>query len=233
MQLNNLSPTINGFVEVNGSLQCSKTPLDGSSVNCTIGTTDCFTYYACGELDAIGFVSLVPRYDKFGNFIGYTNEYTYNASLTGGSGSVVYNWSGPGSPNWAFGNTFTFIYRGSNPHVYLLANDLVTGCVYTWQSGSWKTVVAEPGAELTLQVGPNPANSSDKLSLRFNLPSADEFSVGIYDLSGKLIMDIPTQDDTYAGDHLLELDPNLSPGVYLVRLNTGTHGSKTSKLIVQ
>lgn len=234
MTLSNLAHTINGYVEGNGVLQCSATPLDGNSVECNIGTTDCFNYSACGELDVYGYAELEPIYDMMGNIIAYGSRYTYFAFIIGGSGDYTYSWSTIGVPHIGTGSTFSFVdpNRGT-PRSYLTVTDNVTGCVYTWRSGRFKTDDLEPAGELTLQAGPNPASTTDRITLRFNLPTDDTYNLGVYDMSGKLVLDIPTQNETTAGEHTLQLNKNLSPGIYLVRLTTGTHGAKTSKLIVQ
>lgn len=139
LYLNNMAHTFNGYIEANGVQQCSATPLDGSSVECTIGITDCFTYSACGELDVNGYVELIPVYDMMGNIVSYRTRYTYWATITGGSGNYTYSWSTIGVPQIGTGSSYNFLNpnRG-NPRSYLTVTDNVTGCVYYWRS-SFKT----------------------------------------------------------------------------------------------
>ncbi len=233
MQLSNLSLPVNGEVKINGALQCSKSPLDGSSLSCNIGWIDCFTYLSCGELNVTSSAELVPVWDKWGNFLGHQPRYTYIASIPGGSGNYTYSWSGPGYPSSSTGNTFVFNYNATNPAVYLTVTDNVTGCTYTYWSGKKTGAEGELSQELSIVTGPNPASAGEKITVNFNLPTADDYQLAIFDLSGKKIAEAPSQDDSFAGEHSIELTPVLSPGIYLVRLNTSNHGSKTSKLVVQ
>lgn len=234
MVLGNVTTTVDGFISDNGIVQCSAFPLDGNELICDIGEVDCFTYHPCDvDLNVFGWVTSVGQYDKYGNFIGYINEFHYNSTPIGGSGNFTYNWTSVGTPSASGSASYVFTHPSNNPFIYLRVEDNVTGCIYTFRAGFPKAVISEVGEELTLEAGPNPLSAGKQVTVKFNLPTEDSFELGIYDVNGKLMHDIPAQLSSHSGAHSIQMDPQLSAGIYIVRLITGAHGSKTSKLIVQ
>lgn len=66
---------------------------------------------------------------------------------------------------------------------------------------------------------PNPFNPST--TLRVNLPQTAAVSVTVYDLTGRVVMQLPARS-LQAGRHSITLDAsNLSTGVYIYRVSTG------------
>ncbi len=79
-----------------------------------------------------------------------------------------------------------------------------------------------------LNAYPNPVNSI--LNVDFFLPEADDVSVSVYDLSGKLI-DIIQKENKSKGNNLISFDVSgLAKGIYLLRLS-GHKQSSTTKFI--
>ena len=234
MTLSNLAWQVNGVIQKNGVTECTETPLDGSDFTCDIGLVDCFNYTVCGNLSVNGLAYLDPIYDIFGNIVGFNTVYSYTANISGGSGNYTYFWSGNGTP--AFGNqsTYNFTLPSGKPDVYLQVVDNVTGCMYYWESRrARKTQEVFVDETLGLQVGPNPASTSSQITLQLDLPSNDQFDLDIFDINGRMVLDLPAGATGPGGAQKLTLDPNLAPGMYLIRLQTEEHGSRMKKLIVQ
>jgi hypothetical protein len=82
-----------------------------------------------------------------------------------------------------------------------------------------------------VQLAPNPTAGRQATSLRYELQSAATPSVTILDLTGRTVATVPAQPQV-AGAHALALPTPAAPGLYLVRLTTGTQ-SQTLKLIVE
>ncbi|RMH71254.1 MAG: T9SS C-terminal target domain-containing protein [Gemmatimonadetes bacterium] len=78
---------------------------------------------------------------------------------------------------------------------------------------------------------PNPFNP--QTTIRFDLPSADQISLNIYNLSGKLVQQVIQNQYYSAGSHTVEWDAsNLSSGVYLYQLETLHHQSQIRRAVV-
>lgn len=83
---------------------------------------------------------------------------------------------------------------------------------------------AEIPSEFTLTgAHPNPFNPSTTIS--FSLPEASQITMSVYDLSGRVVATL-NSSWLEAGSHEIVFDgSNLSSGVYLYRLNAGTHNA--------
>ncbi|HOY31173.1 MAG TPA: T9SS type A sorting domain-containing protein [Bacteroidales bacterium] len=87
------------------------------------------------------------------------------------------------------------------------------------------------GAEMTLRSYPNPFNSST--SIMFTLPEDSRVTLGVYDLSGKLISTLFDGDAGKDREYIMDFDGSmLSSGVYIYRMITN-HGVYTGKLILE
>jgi len=68
-------------------------------------------------------------------------------------------------------------------------------------------------------VYPNPFNAAAQI--KFNLPEAGMVKVGVYDLSGRLALELASRRYA-AGSHQIEFNGTaLASGVYVVRLEAG------------
>jgi hypothetical protein len=80
-----------------------------------------------------------------------------------------------------------------------------------------------------MTVYPNPANNA--ASVMFDLKAGSTLSIGMYDITGKLVKSIFTGEKT-SGSHAFTVDlSNVQPGFYTVRMATAV-GSKTVSLVV-
>ena len=233
MTLLEMSHEIQGTFLKNGVVECFTNDLDGSSLTCEMGKIECFNYQECNaNVSVFGFISLVPIYDRWGNIVGYTNGFTWNANVTGGSGNYTYSWTGDGTPSSGSGSTFNFQFPGNKPEVFLTVTDNETGCVYYWSAGK-KAGEEDMIFETAMQIGPNPAGSGSPIKVTMDLEEADTWQVKVFDLQGRLMTNIPEQTTPRGGHYEISLNQSFAPGVYLVQLHTANQGVKTRKLIVQ
>ena len=73
---------------------------------------------------------------------------------------------------------------------------------------------------LKIQTYPEPFASS--VHARYNLPTTVHVSVSIYDVTGKVVKHILTNELQSPGEHILEIEAsNLSQGTYYLRIDTG------------
>ena len=77
-------------------------------------------------------------------------------------------------------------------------------------------------------ITPNPV--TDHLNVSFSIPSSGTVSIGIFDLSGRMVQNL-SETQTTAGSHSMSFSTELSTGVYLCQLSSG-EGSVTQKLVV-
>lgn len=232
MSLTGKSHTIIGHILKNGTELCTKNPLDGFSMVCDLGKIDCFNYSPCdADLNVYGYATSEPQYDRQGNIVGYISSYTYNASVVGVSGSYSYAWNSNGSPSTGSNQSYTFTSLNSNPTIYLAVTDTETGCVYYWSTNGKTNATSFEGA-FDLMVGPNPAFASDELTVKVNLPVADSYQLGVYDLNGRLMLDLPAQVGDHVGEYSHRIQQSLAPGVYLLRVQTAGHGNMTRKITI-
>jgi CubicO group peptidase (beta-lactamase class C family) len=88
-----------------------------------------------------------------------------------------------------------------------------------------------PEAPAIVGVFPNPFSAWATIS--FELPQPGPATLGVYDFSGRLI-DTPFDAVAAAGQHVVDLDgSSLLPGVYLLRLDTGTESSTARCLLLR
>lgn len=109
----------------------------------------------------------------------------------------------------------------------------------TVHGGFWYTikrdVVAAPLVETPVEFRLNqnyPNPFMNKTTLPFSLPKEADIRIGVYDLNGRLVTDIP-KETLPAGHHELVLTSDgLSPGTYFCRLDAGEYTAiKTLVLI--
>lgn len=85
--------------------------------------------------------------------------------------------------------------------------------------------------EPLLSVVPNPANGSAEI--RYHLQQETSTIVSLYDFTGKIIEAYMNDQPQAAGDHQLTIHvDNLTPGLYLCVLRTGTGLVQTEKVVV-
>jgi uncharacterized delta-60 repeat protein len=78
---------------------------------------------------------------------------------------------------------------------------------------------------------PNPFNPTT--TLRVELPEASNVAVTVYDLTGRIVMQLPARN-LQAGRHNITLDASrLGSGVYLYRLSTGTWAASGKMTLVK
>ncbi len=131
-------------------------------------------------------------------------------SVSGGTGSYSYE--------WVFnGNFFSDEEDISNLDIgdYFLTVTDENGCALdtTIVVSFFDAVTYNPGLEQYVTLFPNPA--TDRLFLKFDLPSASAVSVSLYNLNGRLAL--PVVNDYFSRKTInLELN-NMAAGIYIVR----------------
>jgi hypothetical protein len=87
-------------------------------------------------------------------------------------------------------------------------------------------------AKIEVQVIPNPITSGGELRLR--MLAAGHTTVGIYDMLGRLVKELPAFDIADAGEYAVELDlSELLKGVYTVRVEQGNYLASTRFTVVR
>ena len=76
---------------------------------------------------------------------------------------------------------------------------------------------------------PNPV--TDRVTLKWQVPSSTPVSVNLYDATGRVVRNLYTANDNARAGTLVMEAKSLAAGIYLVRLETGK-GSATRKLVV-
>ena len=82
--------------------------------------------------------------------------------------------------------------------------------------------------KVEMNIFPNPANSSTNVS--FNLERADHVNIVLMDQSGRIVSNI-FNGHRSAGNQKIEMDLNVSPGMYLVKMESSS-ATKVERLIV-
>jgi|GEM_PF-1927665 len=106
--------------------------------------------------------------------------------------------------------------------------------------GFWHTirrdVVAAPLVETPVEFRLNqnyPNPFMNKTTLPFSLPKEVDVRIGIYDLNGRLVTDIP-KETLPAGHHELVLTSDgLSPGTYFCRLDAGEYTAIKTLILIR
>lgn len=109
---------------------------------------------------------------------------------------------------------------GSNDF-WLIKTESATGIADANLTGPWT-------AELS--VAPNPF--TDYAAVSFQLPEVAHVRLGIYDISGKLVVS-PINQIYEAGSHAVTInDSSLVPGVYILKLSTSSNHQTTQRVVV-
>jgi hypothetical protein len=86
----------------------------------------------------------------------------------------------------------------------------------------------QPSAVSRLLISPNPFSTSTTIS--YSLPTAANYSLKLYDVTGQLISTLASGNRN-AGNHTLTT-PTLARGIYVLKLTTN-NTTNTAKLIVE
>ena len=212
--------------------------------------TDTYTYDAKGNILTDIYATWVTNswansnritytYDVNGNRIVYLKEqwlssawvnsykhtYAYDAN---GNGTITdsYNWV---TGNWA-NNTTTnynlFIYYNNSAHNFYNASGYKMIATYEISTGISKPVML---SNCTLTNYPNPFSNSTTIS--YNLSSARNVNISVYDISGKEVTTLVNQAQQ-KGEYNIQFNAsNLQSGIYFYKIITGNK-SETGKMIL-
>jgi len=226
---------INVTTQRTGTTYCVKNNAEGSNFQCSLGTHRCIDWYPCtATISPLGYISLTPLYDFFGNIVGYIQRYTYNANVSGGSGSYSYDWDLAGSSAGSSGSGFTFNWNNpGSPSVSLTVTDNVSGCVYTWNNKTDGNLEVRTEGDPSVRAWPNPAAAGQAIELEYLAPEQDMVDIDVYDLQGRKVADVMAPQSVLVGIHNASIQTQLPAGTYFVRLTTSKHGSATTRIVVQ
>lgn len=88
-----------------------------------------------------------------------------------------------------------------------------------------------PGSVSLRQNYPNPFNPTT--SIQFELPSEQQVTLRVYDIMGRLVATLSDNQSFSAGTHQLQFDASqLSSGVYLYRMQTGSGHNLSGKMML-
>jgi hypothetical protein len=95
-----------------------------------------------------------------------------------------------------------------------------------------KATAGETPSPLEVNVIPNPLTVRGELWLRVTEPG--RAGVGIYDMLGRLVKELPAFDATHPGEYALELDLTALPkGTYTVRIEQGNYQASSRFTVVR
>ena len=124
-------------------------------------------------------------------------------------GSHVHRFGNPTSMSaWENGNTYT--------------NGFLSHRAETFWENWYGFVGLKEHTEVTASVSPNPF--SDEFQISFDADASGATEIAIYDLMGGKVFVMPY--DVYAGNNQITLNPNLSAGVYVLRI-----GGRTQRIV--
>ena len=185
-----------------------------------------------GDLSAVEDVELSANVRDEGVLVGWTITGDSPAGLRvlrGESEPEAISGSIPGSAvRWLDRNAYEASGKGLKPLVYWLEVTEADGRVTRFGPTE---VVTFPGAarELALSVYPSPA--ADSLTVDYTLPGDGEVTISLYDLSGRRVSTL-FDGETAAGRHDISCDASaLTPGVYLVYLDSCV-GTLTRRVVI-
>lgn len=118
--------------------------------------------------------------------------------------------------------------RGSNVHAYIEGCGWLDGTGIGSGSRSSAVQTYSP-SNMELEVFPNPSDGAS--TLVFSLEKSENVTIAIQNISGKTLMFICQSELFSEGTQQVELNSNLSAGVYFVTLKTGSK-SATRKWVV-
>ncbi|MBL8026992.1 MAG: T9SS type A sorting domain-containing protein [Fibrobacteres bacterium] len=99
------------------------------------------------------------------------------------------------------------------------------------QTSAESGILSAKGLALSLNVSPNPSNGA--VSFKYNSPIATQMKIEIFAVNGAIIRTLAGNSTAYSGSVLWDGNDSkglpVRPGIYMARVNNGTH--KTSKMI--
>ncbi len=223
------------YLNSNGQENCYQPRFDiqGTEFACDFGLIDCIYWDPCVA------VLTVTNPGTCWSLPGNTTPcYSYLASITGAVGPVSYQWtvqsfSGGKTGKGAYFQVYWDTATQGPGSVLLTATDEGTGCVYTWTS-FFKTngeKLEGQFEENVLEIGPNPIAGQERLTINYQLSEPGAVSIDIYDLSGKKLRNLYQDEAAPATEASIKVVPDLSPGYYLLGLQTPS-GMTSQKLII-
>ncbi|MFZ4415020.1 MAG: DUF2271 domain-containing protein, partial [Bacteroidales bacterium] len=123
---------------------------------------------------------------------------------------------------WANSNgpTYSIAFTKNTTAAHITPADQTnyTGMVLDWAPNT--AGIAENKNQSTFTVSPNPITSQS--SINYSLKELSDVTIGLYDVTGKLI-NVLFDDNQTAGNYSLSLfsKGKLKPGTYFVKMNTG------------
>ncbi|NVN95699.1 MAG: DUF2271 domain-containing protein [Bacteroidetes bacterium] len=123
-------------------------------------------------------------------------------------------WSNNNGPTYSI----AFTKNATAAHITPADQTNYTGMVLDWTPNT--AGIAENQNQSTFTVTPNPVTSQS--SINYSLKELTDVTIGLYDVTGKLI-NVLFDDNQTAGNYSLSLasEEKLKPGTYFVKMNTG------------
>ena len=110
---------------------------------------------------------------------------------------------------------------GSNPITLQARTD---GFAMDWPEAGQRV----PGSELLIY--PNPV--SNGVAISYELKTPQEVRISLYSIQGQLLETLNKEYVDQTGKHTYNIDDlNISPGIYLIKIDLGSEGSFLSKII--
>jgi hypothetical protein len=162
---------------------------------------------------------------EFWSYNADSDRWTQGTDIPAGSGKPV---KGGGALTYASNPNALFALKGNNTLDFFKYGLSAYGLQLTANSQNEMSSGRQPSAVSRLLISPNPFSSTTTIS--YSLPTAANYSLRLYDVTGQLISTLASGNRN-AGSYTLTT-PTLARGIYVLKLATN-NTTNTAKLIVE
>jgi len=175
-----------------------------------------------GQWQHVESIILLYNGSAWDNYLHYTYQYNTGGDITV---EIEQSWSGE-----AWVDSYKYLYT------YLRSASVSEILELYWNGDAWENSyresyyynpvgIAEKDNDMNemAEVYPNPFH--DNLQVNINLSEAAMITLAVYDLTGKIIETIVSNQHFAAGDQNITWKPNraLDPAIYILKLTSGTN----------
>jgi hypothetical protein len=163
--------------------------------------------------------------NEFWSYQCDSDRWVQKTDIPAGSGKNV---KGGGAMTYVANDNALYIFKGNNTLDFFKYGLSAYGLQLTANSQNEMSSGRQPSAVSRLLISPNPFSNTTTIS--YSLPTAANYSLKLYDVTGQLISTLASGNRN-AGSYTLTT-PTLARGIYVLKLATN-NTTNTAKLIVE